>query len=560
MRYGDNMQRAKSQAHRLIEALHGRDLAEVIAVDSHVEALTQPEADRNILTAAVDSIQAGDGASSFGEFARALRVIDQTTGMRLNVHFISDMQQTSMPASFGDLKVGPHTALHFHCIGGDRAPNWAVETVSAPEVYDPARARVIATIAGWETPAASRKVSVVLNGKVIASKDVNVPANGHAEVQFLSFDVPYGAHRGKVRIEPHDELPNDDEFPFSMERSDPRNILFLYERGRAREAFYYRAAMESATDTGLKVGAAPVEEASGDDFSKYAFVVLGDVGELDQILERKLSEYVKRGGSVLISLGPKAERTSRVAVTGDRITGTDETQGAGFLDHQDPALLGVGRLENVQFSHTARISVQPGARVIAKFADGSPLIVEQDLGEGHVLTFASTLDNAMNDFCLHRSFLPFVVQTGRYLSGAEDMALNVVTGTPAQLRRARDQATAADVIGPDGKHELSLADATKAVSFDLEREGFYEVQRADGRRMLMAAHADRRESDLTRVPGETLALWRNTGDKAAEDRAGTMERQIQPWSLWRYALVAVLVMAVIESVFASRYLKKEEKA
>src|SRR5205823_1319271 len=124
--------------------------------------------------------------------------------------------------------------------------------------------------------------------------------------------------------------------------------------------------------------------------------------------------------------------------------------------------------------------------------------------------------------------LPFVVQTGRYLSGAEDMALNVVTGTPAQLRRARDQATAADVIGPDGKHELSLADATKAVSFDLEREGFYEVQRADGRRMLMAAHADRRESDLTRVPGETLALWRNTGDKAAEDRAGTMERQIQP--------------------------------
>jgi hypothetical protein len=39
-----------------------------------------------------------------------------------------------------------------------------------------------------------------------------------------------------------------------------------------------------------------------------------------------------------------------------------------------------------------------------------------------------------------------------------------------------------------------------------------------------------------------------------------MERQIQPWSLWRYALVAVLVMAVIESVFASRYLKKEEKA
>jgi hypothetical protein len=558
MRYGDNIQRAKSQAHRLIEALRGRDLAEVIAVDSHVEALTQPEADRSILSGAVDSIQAGDEASSFGEFARALRVIEQTTGMRLNVHFISDMQQTSMPANFSDLAVGPHTALHFHCIGGDRAPNWAVETVTAPELYDPAHTRVTATIAGWDTPAASRKASVVLNGKVIASKDVNIPANGHAEVEFISFDVPYGAHRAAIRIEPHDELPNDDEFPFSMERSDPRKILFLYERGRTREAFYYRAAMESASDTGLKLRTAPVEDASGEDVSKYAFVVLGDVGELDQILERRLGEYVKKGGSLLISVGPKTQRSGRIAVTGDRVTGTDETQGAGFLDNQDPALLGVGRLENVQFSRTARISVKPSARVIAKFADGSPLIIEQDVGEGHVLTFASTLDNAMNDFCLHPSFLPFVVQTGRYLSGAGATSLNVVIGTPAQLRRARDQGTAADVIGPDGKHELSLADATNALSFDLEREGFYEVQRADGRRILMAAHADRRESDLTRVPGETLALWRNTGDKAAEDQGVKVEHQIQPWSLWRYALIAVLVMAVVESVFASQYLKKEE--
>jgi Aerotolerance regulator N-terminal/von Willebrand factor type A domain len=558
MRYGDNIQRAKSQARRLIEALRGRDLAEVIAVDSHVEALTQPEADRGILSAAVDSIQADDGASSFGEFARSLRVIEQTTGMRLNVHFISDMQQTSMPANFLDLAVGPHTTLHFHCIGGDRAPNWAVETVTAPELYDPAHTRVTATIAGWDTPAASRNASLILNGKVIASKDVDIPANGHAEVEFTSFDVPYGAHHWAIRIEPHDELPNDDEFPFSMERSDPRKILFLYERGRTREAFYYRAAMESVSDTGLKLRTAPVEETSGDDFSKYAFVVLGDVSGIDQILERRIGEYVNKGGSLLISVGPKTERSGRIAITGDRVTGTDERQGAGFLDNQDPALLGVGRLENVQFSRTARISVTPSARVIAKFADGSPLILEQNVGEGHVLTFASTLDNAENDFCLHPSFLPFVVQTGRYLSGAEAMTLNVVIGASAQLRRARDQGTAADVIGPDGKHELSLADATKALTFDLEREGFYEVQRADGRRMLLAAHADRRESDLTRVPGETLALWRNTGEKAAEDRAGTMERQIQPWSLWRYALIAVLVMALVESVFASRYLKKEE--
>ena len=560
MRYGDNVRRAKGEAHRLLGTLHGRDLAQIVAVDSHVEALTQPEADRNILNAAIDSVQATDRASSFGEFVRALRVIDQTTGMRLDVHFIGDMQQTSMPPSFADLQVGPHTALSLHCVGEGRAPNWAVETVSAPEVYGSAHEHVIATIAGWQTPAASRKVFVVLDGKVIASKAVNLAASGRAQVEFLSLDVPYGAHEGKVRMEPHDNLPDDDEFPFSIKRSDARNILFLYEGYRAREAFYYRSAIESASDTGLKIEAAPVEQASTDDFSRYAFVVLGDIGDLDQMLERKVREYVQRGGSLLISVGPNAGRAGRAAVTGDRIARTDETQGAGFLDNQDPALLGVGRLENVQFSHTARISVTPGARVVAKFADGSPLIVEQDLGEGHVLTFVSTLDNSMSDFCLHPSFLPFVVQTGRYLAGTEETAVNVVTGTPVQLRRTRDQGTAADVIGPDGKHELSLTDATKSLSFDLEREGFYEVQRADGRRLLLAAHADRRESDLTRVPDESLALWRNTGSKAAEGQPASVDGRIYRWSLWRYALLAVLVTAVFESVFASRYLKEESKA
>ena len=268
MRYADNMQRSKAEAEKMLETLHGGNLAQVMALDSHVEALTQPETDRNMLKAAVHAIQAGDGATSFGEFVRALRVLDQTTSIRLDVHLLSDMQQTAMPPNFADLQVGPHTVITFHCVGKSRAPNWAVETVSAPQIYDPTHSRVTATVAGWQTSAASRKVSLVLNGKVIASKDVNLPANGRAQVEFLSFEVPYGAHRGKVLIEPHDGLPNDDEFPFSVQRSDPRNILFLYQRGRAREAFFYRAAMESASDTGLKVRAAPVEQALGEDFSK----------------------------------------------------------------------------------------------------------------------------------------------------------------------------------------------------------------------------------------------------------------------------------------------------
>ncbi len=265
---------------------------------------------------------------------------------------------------------------------------------------------------------------------------------------------------------------------------------------------------------------------------------------------------------MLIALGPNTTREGRVPLSSDRIAEARETQGAGFVDNQHAALAGVGRFENVQFLETARLTPKANSRVIAKLADGSPLLVEQLMGEGRMLIFASTLDNSTNDFPLHASFLPFVVQTGHYLAGTEETAASVVAGTPVSLRHTQDNRTAADVIGPDGKHELSLNEATKALSFDLAQSGFYEVQRADGHRLLMAVHADRRESDLTTVPEETLALWRNTGNTAAEVQPGAVEHQMRPWSLWRFALMLVLSAALIESVFASRYLMRagERKA
>jgi hypothetical protein len=133
-----------------------------------------------------------------------------------------------------------------------------------------------------------------------------------------------------------------------------------------------------------------------------------------------------------------------------------------------------------------------------------------------------------------------------------------VAGTPVTLRRTREQGAAADVIGPDGKHELGLGEAAKALSFGLAREGFYEVQRANGRRSVEAVHADRRESDLSRIPQETLDLWRNTGSSTAA-ATGSVEQQTVPWSLWRYVLAIALAAAIVESIFASRYLKNERQ-
>ena len=60
------------------------------------------------------------------------------------------------------------------------APNWTVESVNAPaqlaDPKDPKKSRVQAVIAGYGTPAASRTVSLVVNGNTIATRKVQIPA------------------------------------------------------------------------------------------------------------------------------------------------------------------------------------------------------------------------------------------------------------------------------------------------------------------------------------------------------------------------------------------------
>ena len=182
--------------------------------------------------------------------------LTKTANMRIEAHFISDMQQTSLPSKgFVDLQLEPGTTLDLHSVAEPKKENWAVENVTvAAQIFDPKTSRLTATIAGWQTPAAARQVSLVLNNKILATKPVTVPADGRAQVEFLGFDVPYGENRGEIRIEPHDALPEDDAYPFSIERADPRRVLFLYAGGRNREGFYYKAAMESSASAGLAGG------------------------------------------------------------------------------------------------------------------------------------------------------------------------------------------------------------------------------------------------------------------------------------------------------------------
>ncbi len=568
MRYDDHLARAKQAAMNAVSNLNPGERGQVLAVGSRVHFLTQPVEEADQLKAAIQGIQPSDEQSSYGELARALRTISQTSRIPLEVHFASDMQKSSMPPAFADLRLGTDTKLVFHSVADSKQPNWMIESVTAPaKIYDPKKVRIQAVVAGANTPQTKRTVSLALDGKTLDSKMVDVPSNGRASVEFLSLDSPHGFHKGEIRIEPGDSLHEDDRFDFAIERTDPHPVLFLHPAGQTLDELYYRSALESVSEAGFTLEPLAVEQAGNQSLSKYAFVVLSDVGAMPPGLETSLRAYVAGGGSLLVALGPLSAALARVPVSNETIQGSayasrgdSRFETVAATDAEHPALRRANKLDGVKFYQ--EIKVDPGqSHVIARLTNQAPLLLEKQVGEGRVVVFTSTFDNVGNDMPLHASFVPFVEETARYLGGQQDRSTNVAVDSYIELRSAQERGAAIDVTEPDGSHPLSLKDASTTQTFQVTREGFYDIHRANGREELVAVHADRRESDLTPIPQETLALWQNTGlgpDTPSGDGSAA-DTQPRPWSLWRYALLLVLIIAIIESVLASRYLSVEKE-
>ena len=564
MRAGTRLADAKREALSVLSSRRPSDKAQVMALGSSIQVLSQASLDSGALRAAVDSVQPGDSRASYGELARAVRSLAGSVPTPIELHFFSDMQKSAMPASFSELALPVNVTLVLHPVVKDPVPNWTVESVNAPgQVFDPKKARVQAVIAGFGTPAATRTVSLVVNGKTAATKPAQVPANGRATVEFQSLDVPYGFTRCEVRIDSADTFPADDVSQFAVERSDPRHALFVSDAGDSRSPLYFRSALGSATESAFVLDAVSAGEAANQQLNKYAFVVLSDLISVPQNFENALLKYVQNGGSVWIAEGTSAAHSARVPVFGGNIVDSRDYSRTGdrYLNVADadpshPSVEKADHWSGVKFYFAVRVD-PAGARVVAHLSDGTPLLLEKKLGEGTILLFTSGLDNLTNDFPLHPIFVPFVEQTALYLSGIQNRSGARVVDSFLELRTSKEQSVGVEVIDPQGHRPLNLKDSISAQTFQLSQAGFYELQLANGRHDMVGVNPDRRESNLDVLPDDTLALWRgNSGTGAAAQGAagGSAQEQTQPFRLWWYIMLLVLAAVIAESLLADRYL------
>ncbi len=559
MQYGDRWSRAQGEALTLVDRLGAADRGQVIAFGPGVKILGEPTQDRAALRGAIRSLKPTMSRNSYGDLGQSLRALAEGASLPADVHVLSDFQQSAMPGRFADLSLPATASLAAHNVASGETSNWCVETVKGQtRYYQKSKARIEATVAGFNTPKATRRVTLAINGRQVASRTVEAPEAGRASVEFADFEIPHGHSKAEVRIDSADQLAGDDVRLMSFERTEPSPILFVHNPGKTREVLYYRTALEASGQAMFTVQAATPVEAGTLGLERFAFVALSDISRLPALAEQRLKAYVEAGGAALVVMGQTVALEGSAPLISRRIADARYTarererfQQVGDLDAAHPALRGSKRFAGVKFFRYARWE-PPADRVLARLSDGSPLLAEEPLGNGRVLALSSPLDNIWNDLPVHPLFVPFVAESARYLSGVEEIVTQATVDSILELQKRRDPRATVEVLDPSGRRALDLATAVTGRELILSSTGFYEVRRA-GKTELVAVNPDPRESDLRPMPDDVLALWKSTG-RTEERAAGAGPEKSTPRDIWRLLLLGVIFSAVIESVLGNLHL------
>jgi hypothetical protein len=266
---------------------------------------------------------------------------------------------------------------------------------------------------------------------------------------------------------------------------------------------------------------------------------------------------VQNGGSIMIAVGTSASHRARIPIFGGYSSEArsylhDASGTVGETDSTSP-VMNDANWADLKIYYAAKVDAGQ-ARVLARLTDGTPLLLDKQVGEGHVLLFTSGFDNLTNDFPVRPAFVPFIDKASRYLSGSDSTTGVKLVDSFVPLRtQAKNSSTGVEIIGPDGHRALSLKEAAAAQSFELVHAGFYHIHFANGKDALIAVNPDRRESNLEPIPADVLQLWGGHPSSPVSAPVSVEEKNTAR-SLWWYVMLLVLVAAVAESIVASRYL------
>ena len=288
--------------------------------------------------------------------------------------------------------------------------------------------RVVASVQNYGNSEARVAVRLVAGGKDIATANITMAARGSADAELIG---PLPANGDvEVRIDDPGGYQPDNVRRVRLDPSPSARIaVVVADPTGSTGGLYVERALGVAGagqefDVDIRDGG-EVPALTDADLSRLAAMFILGTRTLERGGRELIRKYLSGGGQVLLTLGPDVDTGTLADVLGTRLPVADEpvrSPGATMIASDNrhpifrPFLNPSGALGDVQVDRHRRLNDQADASVLARFSGGDAALTEQIVGQGRLLVFTSDLDNAWSRFPLNPAFVPFAVETARYLT------------------------------------------------------------------------------------------------------------------------------------------------
>ncbi|MGI8783795.1 MAG: vWA domain-containing protein [Acidobacteriota bacterium] len=564
MRAGQRWRQAVDRAVEVIERARPADRLAVIAFAETADLLNESNEDRRQVVAKVRGLQPGYRST---DARQALKLAAQWLGSSPAqgsvVYVVSDFQKTG----HFDQSVSLPRDVKIETIAVENAPAnlWIQDVRVSRNLYGSGASEKPVVVARNELGhAVNARLVLNVNGKPVQETTVKLAPNENHSVMLNAVELPPGVARCEVVLEPSDGLDKDNHFNFSLRRAEPGKILLLYQTDASPTLFLERA-IASEPNSPFAVESRAV---AGWDGSRNSadFVVLYQTAMTESVAAR-LRRFVQQGRSALWIPASQATRGYQdvlPAASGDRVILRREREKSltlGEADWESPVFypfrdLRARYFAGVQFYSYVPMEPVPGTRVLARFNNGSPALLERTVGNGRILAFGSGLDKEWTDFPLTSAFVPFVHRLLAYSLNvsAERSSYRVsdrlALGTLSMARETGQQ-NGWTVLGPAGQRVTGVESDRELDYLNLEEPGFYEL-RWNRQTEYHAVNVAPEESDLDAANPVLVAAGGAQQSSLASPSAARGEGEIeQRQSVWRWLLLLTGALLLAETVIAN---------
>ncbi len=431
--------RARELAAEAVRNAPAGDAVALVTFGDEAATIAPPTTDRGAVAAAIDGIAPGTSGTRYG--AALTRAADLIGSRRGRIVIVTDLQQAGWD-SVASARVPDDVEVLVVPVASPMA-NVAVTAA--------ARRGAVVTASVYNYGLEAREVTALLivEGREAGRQMAAVPAQSAASVEFDG-DVP-ASGAAHVTIDDPGGYEADNTRYLVLDPEPATKVTVIVADPTALRGGLYVERALGAADEGRAFDATVVdgrtlsEWSAADLAAQDAIVILG-TRTMNRSGRALVAGYLQGGRPLLLSLGPDVDPGTLGDIVGSGFDLPD-AEAARAPDGRSTLVVGDTRhpifrpfaqpsaaLGDVPFQQFRRLPEQAGRVVLARFSGGATALVEQRVGPARVLTFTSDLDNQWNRFPLSPAFVPFVVETVRYLTEGRRTAQSwVLPSVPAGL-------------------------------------------------------------------------------------------------------------------------------